>query len=123
MTTEEIDALIALQELDLKLLEFERHQAALPRLIEGIEAPLAVVRQEKERAEAELALARNQHRHFETELVSNNERFKKIQTQQMGVRNQIEFEAFQNEMESLKERADSLEESGLKWIERDLPPG
>jgi predicted nucleic acid-binding Zn-ribbon protein len=119
LTPEEIEALIALQELDLKLLEFEKHQAAQPRLIEEIEAPLSLVRQEKERVEAELALARNQHRHFETELVSNNERFKKIQTQQMGIRNQIEFEAFQNEMESLKERADSLEESGLKWIERE----
>jgi predicted nucleic acid-binding Zn-ribbon protein len=115
---EEIQALLALQELDLKLLEFERHQAALPRFIEKIEAPLKVAQAAKERVETELEVARNQHRHFETELVTNNERFKKIQTQQMGVRNQVEYEAFQHEMESLKERADSLEESGLKWIER-----
>jgi len=115
---DEIQALLALQGLDLKLLEYEQHQAALPRFVEEIEAPLRVAREAKERVAAELEVARSQHRHFEAELVTNNERFKKIQTQQMGVRNQIEYEAFQHEMESLKERADSLEESGLKWIER-----
>ncbi len=46
---------------------------------------------------------------------------KKIQTQQMGVRNQIEFEAFQHEMESLKERADTLEESGLMRKSKTSP--
>ena len=118
MTVDEIQALLALQELDLKLLEYETHRASLPRLLQAIEEPLAAARAKKEQVEAELALARSQHRHFELELVTNNERFKKIQTQQMGVRNQIEYEAFQHEMESLKDRADSLEESGLKWIER-----
>jgi predicted nucleic acid-binding Zn-ribbon protein len=118
LTVDEIQALLALQELDLKLLEYETHRASLPRLLQEIEAPLAVARANKERVDAELALAKSQHRHFELELVTNNERFKKIQTQQMGVRNQVEYEAFQHEMESLKDRADSLEESGLKWIER-----
>ena len=118
MKPEEIQALLELQELDLKLLEYESHRAELPRLIQEIESPLMIIREEKAKIELELELAQSQQRHFETELVANNERFKKIQTQQMGVRNQVEYEAFQHEMESLKERADSLEESGLKWIER-----
>ena len=118
LTPEEIKALLDLQELDLKLLEYERHQKVLPRLIEEIEAPQRRAREAKEKIEAELESAKSQHRHFETELVANNEHFKKLQTQQMSVRNQIEYEAFNHEMESLKDRADTLEESGLMWIER-----
>ncbi len=118
MTSEEIEALLQLQELDLKLIEYERHQKVLPDLIEEIDAPLRAAREAKEKIEAELAVAKAQQRNVETELLANNEHFKKLQTQQMGVRNQIEYEAFQHEMESLKDRADDLEETGLKWIDR-----
>ncbi|MFN8178704.1 MAG: hypothetical protein U0167_12315 [bacterium] len=118
MSPEEIQALLELQELDLKLLEYERHQKELPRLIEEIEAPLRAARGDKERVEAELAAARSQQRTVEFDLANNNAQFKKLQTQQMAVRNQIQYEAFQHEMETLKDRADSLEETGLKWIER-----
>ncbi|HSQ59184.1 MAG TPA: hypothetical protein VLT84_01920 [Acidobacteriota bacterium] len=118
MSPEEIQALLELQELDLKLLEYERHQKALPGLIEAIEAPLRVATEAKAKLDAELASAKAQQRGVELDLATNNAQFKKLQTQQMGVRNQIQFEAFQHEMEALKDRADSLEESGLKWIER-----
>jgi predicted nucleic acid-binding Zn-ribbon protein len=118
LSPDEIQALLELQSLDLKLIEYEKHQVLLPKLIEEIETPLREATQACEKVEAELAQARNQHRHFELELVANNEHFKKLQTQQMNVRNQIEYDAFNHEMEALKERADSLEESGLKWIER-----
>lgn len=118
MTFEEIEALLQLQELDLKLIEYERHQKVLPGLLEEIEAPLRKATEAKERIEADLAVAQAQQRNVETELLANNEQFKKLQTQQMGVRNQIEYEAFQHEMEALKDRADTLEESGLKWIGR-----
>jgi predicted nucleic acid-binding Zn-ribbon protein len=118
LSPHEIQALLELQELDLKLVEYEKHQVILPELIEEIEAPLREAERAKEKVEVELALAKSQHRHFELELVANNEQFKKLQTQQMNVRNRIEYDAFNHEMETLKERADSLEESGLKWIER-----
>jgi predicted nucleic acid-binding Zn-ribbon protein len=118
LSPEEIQALLELQELDLKLLEYERHQRELPRLIEEIEAPLRAARDAKQGVEAELAAARSQQRNVESDLAVNNAQFKKLQTQQMGVRNQIQYEAFQHEMETLKDRADSLEETGLKWIER-----
>jgi predicted nucleic acid-binding Zn-ribbon protein len=118
VSPDEIQALLELQELDLKLIEYELHQDALPVEIQKIEGPLQEARDAKAKVEAELEMARNQYRHYELELVSNNERFKKLQTQQMGVRNQVEYEAFNHEMETLKDRADSLEESGIKWIER-----
>jgi hypothetical protein len=118
LSPEEIQALLDLQDLDLKLLEYERHQKALPQLIEEIEAPLRAAREARDRAEAELASARLQQRGVEMDLAANNAQFKKLQTQQMGVRNQIQYEAFQHEMETLKDRADDLEESGLKWLER-----
>jgi predicted nucleic acid-binding Zn-ribbon protein len=118
VTPEEIQALLELQELDLKLIEFERHNETLARQIADIEGPANLARAARDRVAAELAQAQSQHRHFELELVTNNERFKKLQTQQMGVRNQVEYEAFNHEMDALKDRADALEESGLKWIER-----
>ncbi|MEZ5066159.1 MAG: C4-type zinc ribbon domain-containing protein [bacterium] len=119
MKPEEIQALLDLQELDLKLLEYERHQKQLPGLIEEIERPVREAQDAKDRLDAELTMARSQHKTVELELASNNQQFKKLQTQQMAVRNQIEYEAFQHEMESLKERQDSLEEAGIKWIERE----
>ena len=119
MKPEEIQALLDLQELDLKLLEYERHQKQLPGLIEEIERPVRKAQDAKDRLDAELTMARSQHKTVELELASNNQQFKKLQTQQMAVRNQIEYEAFQHEMESLKERQDSLEEAGIKWIERE----
>lgn len=118
MSPDEIQALLELQDLDLKLIEYERHNETLPGEVEKIDKPLEQARDAKVKVEAELEMARNQHKHYELELVANNEKFKKLQTQQMGVRNQVEFEAFNHEMEALKDRADSLEESGLKWIER-----
>lgn len=118
MTPDEIQALLELQELDMKLLEYERHCDVLDEEIEKIEAPARAARERLEKMEGELTLAKSQHKHFELELVANNEKFKKLQTQQMNVRNQVEYEAFNHEMEALKERADSLEESGIKWIER-----
>ncbi len=118
LSPEEIQALLELQELDLKLLEYERHQKELPRLIEAIEAPLRAAQEAKAKLDAELASARSQQRGVELDLAANNAQFKKLQTQQMGVRNQVQYEAFQHEMQALKDRADSLEESGLKWIER-----
>lgn len=118
MSPDEIHALLALQDLDLKLIEYEKHQVALPKLVSAIETPVQEARAEKARVEAELELARAQQRHFEMELAANGERFKKLQTQQMSVRNQIEYTAFTHEIEALKERADSLEESGIMWIER-----
>jgi len=118
VSPDEIQALLELQELDLKLIEYELHQEALPQAIEKIEAPVREASDAKVKIEAELELAKNQYRHFEQELVANNEKFKKLQTQQMAIRNQIEFEAFNHEMEALKDRADSLEESGIRWIER-----
>jgi predicted nucleic acid-binding Zn-ribbon protein len=118
LSPDEIQALLDLQELDLKLIEYERHQTALPELIEEIEGPARKAGEQRERIAAELEHARVQQRHFEQELVANNEQFKKLQTQQMAIRNQIEYDAFNHELEALKDRADSLEESGLKWIER-----
>jgi len=50
---EEIEALLALQELDLKLLEYEQHQDALPRYIEEIEMPLKI---------AEIAKGQKKHK-------------------------------------------------------------
>jgi predicted nucleic acid-binding Zn-ribbon protein len=118
LSPEVIQALLDLQELDLKLLEFEEHQKNLPALIEEIEAPVRAAREEAERIEAELAEAQNQHRYYERELDASNEKFKKLQTQQMNVRNAVEYNAFMHEMEALRERADNLEESGLRWLER-----
>lgn len=118
MSPDEIQALLKLQELDLKLIEYELHQESLPQAIEKIEAPVREASDTKVKMEAEAELAKNQYRHFEQELALNNEKFKKLQTQQMAIRNQVEFEAFNHEMEALKERADSLEDSGIRWIER-----
>jgi predicted nucleic acid-binding Zn-ribbon protein len=118
LTPEETQALLDLQQLDLKLIEYEKHQKIRERLVAEIEAPVNIARDEKQRVEAEMAEAQMQHRHFELELVSNNEQFKKLQTQQMNVRNQIEYNAFIHEMDALKERADALEESGIRWIEK-----
>ena len=118
MSPEEIDALLELQELDLKLFEYEQHQKDLPRLIEEIEAPLRAATEAKEGVEAQITLARSQQRGVEMDLDANNAQFKKLQTQQMGVRNQTQYEAFQHEMDALKERRDGLEEKGLQWIER-----
>jgi len=117
LTPEEITALLELQELDLKLIEYERHQKALPGLVEKIEGPARIARAALERVEAELAVARAQQRNVETELATNNENFKKLQTKQMAVRNQIEAEALQHELEALKDRADTLEETGIRWVE------
>jgi predicted nucleic acid-binding Zn-ribbon protein len=118
VTPEETKALLDLQQLDLKLLEFERHQKERDRLVAEIQAPYLAARNELERIQAELAEAQMQSRHFEGELVANNEHFKKLQTQQMNVRNQIEYNAFLHEMDALKERADALEDSGIRWIEK-----
>ncbi len=118
MSPEEVQALLDMQELDMKLIEFERHQKAHEKLVAEIQGPLEAARREKQRVEAEMAEAQTQQRHFELELVSNNEQFKKLQTQQMSVRNQIEYNAFLHEMDALKDRADALEESGIRWIEK-----
>lgn len=118
MSPEETQALLDLQELDLKLIEFEKHQKIHERLLSEIRAPYDTARAEKERVDAELAESAMQQRHFELELETNNEQFKKLQTQQMGVRNQIEYNAFVHEMDALKDRAGALEESGIRWIER-----
>ena len=117
MTPEEITALLELQELDLKLIEYERHQKALPNLMEEIDAPARSAREIREKAETELAVAQAQQRNVEAELLTNSENFKKLQTKQMAVRNQIEAEALQHELESLKDRADTLEETGLRGVE------
>jgi predicted nucleic acid-binding Zn-ribbon protein len=118
LTPEETKALLDLQELDLKLLEYEKHRKDHNRLVAEIQSPLVAARDELARLQAELAEAQMQSRHFEMELVTNNENFKKLQTQQMNVRNQIEYNAFIHEMDALKDRADALEESGIRWIEK-----
>lgn len=118
MSPEEVQALLDLQELDLKLIEYEKHQKVRDQLVAEIQAPAGAARDEKMRVEAEMAEAQVQQRHFELELVSNNEQFKRLQTQQMNVRNQIEYNAFIHEMDALKDRADALEESGIRWIEK-----
>ncbi|GJM45051.1 MAG: hypothetical protein DHS20C21_18930 [Gemmatimonadota bacterium] len=117
MTPEEITALLDLQELDLKLIEYETHQEALPGLLEEIDGPALSAQAIREKAEAELAVAQAQQKNVEKELVANNDNFKKLQTKQMAVRNQIEAEALQHELEALKDRADQLEETGLRWME------
>jgi predicted nucleic acid-binding Zn-ribbon protein len=115
--TEEINALLELQSLDLKLIEYEEHQKVLPQRIEEIESPLRAARAAREKVEAELEVAKSHQRTVEAELVANNDNFKKLQTKQMAVRNQIELEAFQHELDALKDRADVLEETGLRWLE------
>jgi uncharacterized protein len=117
LTPEEITALLELQSLDLKLIEYEEHQKVLPGLIEEMERPLRAAREARDKIEAQLAVARAHQKNVETELVANNDNFKKLQTKQMAVRNQIELEAFEHELESLKDRADTLEETGLRWVE------
>lgn len=118
LSPEIVQALLDLQELDLKLLEYEKHEEALPSLIAEIEAPVTAVRGERVRLETELREAQSQQRYYEMELEASNVKFRKLQTQQMHVRNQIEYNAFIHEMDALKERADSLEEAGIRWIER-----
>lgn len=118
MSPEETQALLDLQELDLKLLEYEKHQKVHGQLVLEIQAPAKAAREAKERIEGEIAESQRQQKHFELELVTNNDQFKKLQTQQMGVRNQIEYNAFVHEMDALKDRADALEESGIRWIEK-----
>lgn len=117
MTPQEIQALLDLQELDLKLLEYERHQKELPKLLAAIDAPLEKATAARDKLQSELDHAQSQHRDVESELKDNNEQFKRLQTRQMRVTNQVEYEAIQQEMESLKDRQDALEEAGLRWME------
>ncbi|MDP6462172.1 MAG: C4-type zinc ribbon domain-containing protein [Gemmatimonadota bacterium] len=127
MRPEEVKALLELQELDKKLLECEVHRSVLPARVAAIEAPLAAAREAKERVDEQFRSATVSHRQCELDLMLNNEKFRKLQTQQMMVRNAVEAEAYQHEMDALKDRADSLEERGISALERieaaktDLP--
>jgi len=113
----ELEKLIALQELDLKISELENEIAQVPQRKAEIEKQFNEFAAEYLAKKTLLETSRREHRQLEVDLQDMQEKLEKYKSDLMRVRNQTEYAAALREIDGAKKAISNLETQILEKLE------
>ena len=97
--TPEMEAVLRVQSLDVRIAELEKEIAALPRQIAEIERALDVHNRRLEADKAILSGNQKDRKRFEDEIKSQEQKISKLRDQMMDAKTNEQYRAFQHEIE------------------------
>jgi hypothetical protein len=113
----ELERLIALQELDLKIREIEQQIANVPNQKAKIETQFQTFAADYLDKQTRLNTAKREHRQLELELQEAGEKLEKYKQDLMRVRNEKEYSVALREIDATKKRISGLETEVLTRME------
>lgn len=117
MTTDQLNALLKLQTLDLTLLQFKKEAAGIPARQEALLAGLAGARAAAAAAETQLKDHEKQIRDIEREVSDTREKIRRYLAQQMEVKTNESYQALQHEIAAAEAEIVALEDRELEMLE------
>lgn len=115
---EQIQRLLEIQQVDLRLAEIRKLRHQLPQEMEKLDAQLKAQRDRLEQAKAELEALRHKRRQLERDLEVGGEKVRKAQARLFEVKTNKEYQALLKEIEMAKEANGVLEEQILILMEQ-----
>src|SRR6185312_6579423 len=113
-----LEVLLELQTLELRVREIESEIAALPRRVDAIEAKLAGTQQGLERAQAAVAGSQSERRQVEREIEALREKIVKIRAHSGDVKTNQEYKALLDEIAFAEGQIGKHEERILQIMEQ-----
>jgi hypothetical protein len=113
----ELERLITLQELDLKIREIEQEIANVPNEKAKIESQFQTFAADYLDKQTRLNTAKREHRQLELDLKENEEKLEKYKQDLMRVRNEREYSGALREIDATKKKISGLETEILNRME------
>lgn len=112
-----IEQLLVLQDRDRKINQLQREIDDLPARQALIEAPLKNFQQAIDEAEEAIRHKKLEQNDLEAQIEQRQERIRKFRQQQMEVKNNDDYRAFEKQIEALEKEIRELEDQDLEWME------
>ncbi len=112
-----IEQLLVLQDRDRKSNRLQREIDDLPARQALIEAPLNSYQQAIDEAEEAIRHKQLEQKDIEARIEQRQERIRKFRQQQMEVKNNDDYRAFEKQIEALEKEIRELEDQDLEWME------
>lgn len=113
----QLQLLIALQETDSEIADWEKGLAAVPVQVESAKSDLAARRKKLDEAEARIKEAQNRRRQLEQEVKIENDHMSKAKLKLPSVKTNKEYTAVLAEVEAIKQKVTGLEDQELELME------
>lgn len=113
----QLQLLIALQETDSEIADWEKGLAAVPVQVESAKSGLAARRKKLDEAEARIKEAQNRRRQLEQEVKIENDHMSKAKLKLPSVKTNKEYTAVLAEVEAIKQKVTGLEDQELELME------
>jgi hypothetical protein len=115
---EQIDKLIKLQEIDLKIIDLKSEKRQLPKIMEELQQEASLINSQIHNVEEELKRLKIEHKEKELELQGKENEIKKYNVQLYQVKTNKEYTALQAEIESLKADCSNLEDEIIALLDK-----
>lgn len=112
-----IEQLLVLQDRDRKLSRLKREIDDLPARQAMIEAPLEAYQQAIDRAEDDIRKKKLEQNDLEAQIEQRRERITKFRQQQMEVKNNDDYRAFETQIKKQEAKITALEDKELELME------
>lgn len=113
-----IEQLLILQDRDRRISRLQRELELLPGRRKAIESQLDSHRQALTEAEDELRKGQLEQKDLEARIDAHQERIKKLRQQQLEVKNNDDYRAFEKEVNAVEEEIVSIEDRELAVMEK-----
>lgn len=113
----QLQLLIALQETDSEIADWEKGLAAVPVQVESAKSDLAARRKKLDEAEARIKEAQNRRRQLEQEVKIENDHMSRAKLKLPSVKTNKEYTAVLAEVEAIKQKVTGLEDQELELME------
>jgi predicted nucleic acid-binding Zn-ribbon protein len=114
----QIENLLAVHEVDLRILEMERELKDIPARKKDEETRIGAHRAALEEAESELKLGHASAKESELEIDGLKEKIVKLRQQQFEIKTNEEFRAIENEVAALEKKIRGVEDNELEIMEK-----
>lgn len=115
---EKLARLLAVQEIDMEIVELEEKAAALPRRRAEVAREITALEDAREEAVEEMEKLRLERRHREGEVEVAREKLEKYERQLNEVKTNVAYSALLTEIRTAKEEVSGLEDEILERMER-----
>lgn len=115
---EKLARLLAVQEIDMEIVELEEKAAELPRRRAEVAREITALEDAREEASEEMEKLRLERRHREGEVDDAREKLEKYERQLNEVKTNVAYSALLTEIRGAKTEIDGLEEEILERMER-----
>lgn len=117
-TSEKLARLLAVQEIDMEIVELEKRAEALPGRRAEVASEITALEQARDEASAELEKVRLERRHRESEVDAARQKLERYEAQLNEVKTNVAYSALLSEIRGAKTEIGELEDEILERMER-----